>query len=747
MRKLSVLVGMMLALAFVTGLATAAPAPDTVDDATAVDSWGDEEKKARKDHSYRPGSRDKASKPSKDKDKDKDKYKPWKEVTKDAEKHEGLFDLYTKREDVMFVIKENQLDKPYVVFMSLSKGIGARFVIGGLPIAPSIMFDFHRVEDHVQMRMLNTRFRATDDEALENSIDLSFGNSILFNLKIASEKDSLLLVKMNPVFVSDIGDMAFWLQIVLKKPVQMDKKKGYFKRVKTFPENVEIEVMLTYSPGDRRGLHLPQVPDSRYITLGVHYSIHKLPEEPMKPRYMDDRVGYFGTPHKDFSRDSNDNFFVHYINRWRLEKEDPSAELSKPKEPIVFYIDPTIPKKYRKWVREGIELWQKAFEAAGFREAIVAGDPDDVEDFDAEDARYHTIRWIVSDEPSFGAIGPSRVDPRTGEIIDADILMEQNMIASFRRAYRRYAGPEAFFQNDPMLNWQKSPEDNKEWYDLQQLLMNRFGTCGIGHGFSANFQFMSLAVLMDGGTEGHTGMKVPDEYVGEAIRFVTAHEVGHTIGLRHNFKSSISTPYEKLNDRYTISEIGLTGSVMDYPSPNISRDRGDQGYYYTPSVGTYDQWAVTYGYTEFRGDKSAEGERKELLEIASEANLKKHAYGTDEDTYPAGAMDPNSNIWDLGDKPLKWAEDRIGVCQDILSDHDLTARVVSEGDNYVSLRAAVETILIQEYLALTKTVKYVGGSYTARPHKGDNSDQKPIMSVPAVESREAVDFLTQHAFS
>jgi len=746
MRKLSVLACMMLALVLVTGLAAAAPAPDTVDDATAVDNWGDEEtKKARVNHGYRPNQRKGSTAPSKPKD--KPKYKPWGEVTKEAELHEGLFDVYTKREDVMFVIKEDQLDKPYVCFMSLSKGIGARFVLGGLPIAPSIMFDFHRVEDHVQMRMLNTRFRATDDEALKNAIDLSYGNSILFNLPIASEKDGKLIIKTNSVFVSDIGDMGFWLQIVLQKPVRMDPKKGYFKRVKTFPENVEIETMLTYSPGDRRGLNLPQVPDTRYIKLGVHYSIHSLPEVPMKPRYMDDRVGYFGTPYKDFARDKNDNFFVHYINRWRLEKEDPNAELSKPKEPIVFYIDPTIPKKYRKYVSEGIELWQKAFEAAGFKEAIVARDPSEVEDFDAEDARYNTIRWIVSDEPSFGAIGPSRVDPRTGEIIDADILMEQNMIASFRRAYRRYAGPEAFFQNDPELNWLQSPEENPEWHELQSLLMSRFGTCGIGHGFSTNFQFMSLAVMMDGSAEGGTGMNVPDEYVGEAIRFVTAHEVGHTIGLRHNFKSSISTPYEKLHDKYTVSEIGMTGSVMDYAAPNVSRDRKKQGYYYTPSVGTYDQWAITYGYTELPGDKSPDGERKDLKKIASEANLQKHAYGTDEDTYPAGAMDPNSNIWDLGDKPLAWAAERIGVCQDILSDADLTARVVHEGDNYVPLRSAVETLLIQEYIAITKAVKYVGGSYTARPHKGDATDQTPVMPVPATQSREAVKFVTDNAFS
>lgn len=752
MRKLSILASLIVILVLAVGYVGATPPTAAAgDDVIVADDEGGGGGGAKKDKSDRiyhgGGAR---TKKSAGPPPEKPKYKKWSDVTKDAEKHEGLFDVYTKDEDLMFVLEEGQLDHPYVIFLNLSQGIGSHFwLLGGMPIANTIMFDFHRSKDHIQIRQLNTLFRAPGDKALEESVNLSYGNSILFSLPIASENKGDLLIEMNDVFLGDFSDLSYVLQLMLQKPVRLDPKKGVYRKVKVFPKNIEIEALLTYSPGDRRGLDLPQVPDPRYIELGVNYSIQMLPEEPMKPRLADDRVGYFMTPHKDFSRDAAENFFVHYINRWRLEKKDPTAAVSEPVEPIKFYVDTTVPEKYRAAVKRGIEMWQPAFEAAGFKNGIVAADPTDVEDYDAEDARYNTIRWIVSDEPAFGAIGPSRTDPRTGEILESDILMEQNLVMTRRKIYRRYASPDALEQIDPSLKFLKDPATHPELaneLELFRKLGQSGATCTIAQGFAMSMDFLELVLLADGTLEGPNAEKY-DEFVDEAIAYVTAHEVGHTLGLRHNFKSSISTPYNLLNNKDKVEEIGMTGSVMDYSAPNVSRDRSKQGYYYGPTVGTYDKWAIEFGYKLFDGDMTPDQEAKSLKGLANEAAEKSHAYGTDEDTYPAGALDPYAAIWDLGDDPLAWAQEHMGVVKDVLNNGDLVDRVVWDDENYVALRNSVTTLLLQEYIATSRAVRYVGSQYTARPHKGDNSGETPLKPMSAAKQRDAMAFITEHAFS
>src|SRR5262249_55497758 len=274
---------------------------------------------------------------------------------------------------------------------------------------------------------------------------------------------------------------------------------------------------------------LNTVPDDRYIAIGMHYSFSQLPEKPMVPRYADDRTGYFLTVKKDFSRDEKEHFFVRYVNRWRLEKKDPSAAGSEPVQPIVYYIDRTIPEKYRPYVKKGIESWQKAFEAAGFKNAIIAKDAPDDPDWDPEDVRYSTIRWITSSEPSFGAIGPSRVDPRTGEILDADILVEASIVQSYRNIYRRYAGPDA----TPRM---ALPYRQLAGAPAGLPLQLR---CDVGMAAADGGELMNIGMLADGSLP--PGSPVPEEYLGQAITEVTMHEVGHTLGLRHNFRSSTST--------------------------------------------------------------------------------------------------------------------------------------------------------------------------------------------------------------
>jgi len=464
----------------------------------------------------------------------------------------------------------------------------------------------------------------------------------------------------------------------------------------------------------------------------VHYSFSKLPDNPMQPRLADDRTGYFLTAVKDFTRDTEDNYWRRYVNRWRLEKKDPAAAMSEPVKPIVYYIDHTIPAEYKPYVKAGVEMWQKAYEAAGFKNAIIAIDAPDDPNWDAEDVRYSTIRWITSTQPSFGAIGPSRVDPRTGEILDADILVEASMIQGFRNTYRRWTGPDSW-QNQIL------PETRmKEWPTWMPLEQRCEAEAGAADGAA----LMQIALLMDGAMP--PGTPVPESFLKEAIMWVTAHEVGHTLGLRHNFRSSTSTPYDKLQDKTWVAEHGLYSSVMEYPTPNISSDRAKQGYYYTPTVGTEDLWRIRYAYTP-TGAADAKADYAAVEKIAGESLQPGHEYSTDDDTYPAFALDPRSNIYDLGDDPLAFAKDRTGYIATLWKNPTLEERVLGANGSYPVLRRAMDTLLGQYGIALGMAVKYVGGQSMERVRRDQGRD--PLKPVPAAKQRAALDFLGDMAFA
>lgn len=678
------------------------------------------------------------------------KYKPWdKVVTKEHTKSEGLLNFYQKQEELLLEVPKDKLDKPMLAILSISRGIGSDFVYGGLPI-DDVMFDFHRDQDHIQMRRLSTNFRAGENQALKNAINLTFSESILENFPIKAEKGDHVVIDVREFFLSDVSGMSMWLGAALGQPVRADSKKAYLATLTNFPTNTEVDTRLTYSPGRPEGLFLPNVPDARSIQLGVSWSIRELPAEPMTPRIADDRVGYFTTSHKDFTKEKEETFFTHYANKWRMEKKDPAAALSEPKQPIVYYIDNTIPDEYVPYMIRGVEFWQKAFEAAGFKNAILAKRaPTKEEDpnYNPVDARYNTIRWNTNDQVSYGAIGPSRVDPRTGEIIDADILFEHNIIAGFGRSYRRLTSPRAaLMQVDPNLKqiWMTEEERAREnaVMELPFFKMKPYAMCHADQCLQLGAEVMRLSMLANGVMEA--GGAVPIEYLGNALMWVTSHEVGHTIGLRHNFKSSGATPYDKLNDKETIESIGMTGSVMDYPSPNVAKDSTKQGYYYSPGVGTGDIWAIKWGYSEVPGETAVD-QKKHTDAIAAMCLEKGHLYGTDEDTYPLGAMDPRSNTNDLSDSPMSWASERAAICDDLMKNGKLENRVVQDGEDYVPLRSAVLTLFLQKYICTNIATKNIGGMYTERSHKG--AERMPFTLVPADEQRKALDFIVTNALT
>ncbi len=333
----------------------------------------------------------------------------------------------------------------------------------------------------------------------------------------------------------------------------LDGERSYLETVKAFPRNVNVRAKLTFKPGEP--VSLPSVPDGRYIPVSVHYTLAELPEEPMTPRAGDDRVGNFWTVHKDFSRQDS-TFFVRLVNRWRLEPGERVGDLWRPRQPIVYYLDSNIPEVYREPMKAGVEAWNDAFEAAGFVDAIRAEDLP--EGADPEDIRFATLRWNVSDRPGYGAIGPSTVDPRTGEILDADMLFEANMFLGFRDAWRTLVDPTSPAEAlEGALSFSEADLAAAPGMELE----------GFASAMAAQGAVLGAALAARG--EIDPGDPVPQAYLDQVVTWVTMHEVGHTLGLQHNFRSSASTPLDRLHDRAWAEENGVFSSVMEYPTVNI----------------------------------------------------------------------------------------------------------------------------------------------------------------------------------
>jgi hypothetical protein len=453
----------------------------------------------------------------------------------------------------------------------------------------------------------------------------------------------------------------------------------------------------------------------------------------MVPRYADSRTGFFLSAVKDFGKDTNENFWTRYVHRWRLEKKDSNAAVSEVVKPIVYYIDRTVPIEYRPFVKQGVEAWQKAFEAAGFKNAIIARDGPDDPNWDPEDVRYSTIRWITSSEPAFGAIGPSRIDPRTGEILDADILFEASFIQSFRNNYRRFAGPEA-------IAGMMMPTLDTAW----PTWLSPDLRCDAQAGLADGGALLRTDLLVNGVLP--PGAPVPMEFVGQALVWAVMHEVGHTLGLRHNFRSSTSTPLDKLDDPTWTKQHGLVSSVMDYATPNVSPDHSKQGEYYSSVVGDCDVWDIRYGYTP-TGAADAQADYPIVKKIADESTQPGHEYSTDEDTYPADAPDPRTNIWDLSSDPLAWTKTRATYITGLWKSPRFEEAVVGPDGDYPVLRRAMDTLLGQYAICLGLGVKYVGGEYLSRALRGQPGGGDPLVPVAPARQREAIDFLVQRGLS
>jgi hypothetical protein len=678
------------------------------------------------------------------------KFADFDSVVKGAKEYEGLFRLHHKDEHVYAEIHPSQFDKPLLCPISIARGLG----LGGYTrnFGDQWVLVFKRMGDKVQVIRRNVHFQAKAGTPTARAVETTYTDSVLLALKIHSIHPirQTVLIDFNDIFMQDFAQMGLGA---------FDTNRSTWYKIKVFPKNVELYVNATFGGGRVGG---DSIIDSRGVTVVMHYGLVQLPDG-YQPRLADDRVGHFLSVVKDFSNDKGDTSFVRYVNRWRLERAEPvdpknPNKLSAPKKKIVYWIEKAVPDEYRAYVREGILEWNKAFEKIGFRDAIEVRQQEN-EDFDPEDINYSTFRWVTADTAL--AMGPSRSNPLTGEILDADITFDPAWIRVWKHDYQLHAGgtngepasqiqaarlglglvdPLARLQEEGKGGWNdRSPQ--RQQGDAGQPLDPRLwalhqGACQCAGCMNDEMGLLSMA--MDARGLLKPGEKVPEELIGQAIKEVVMHEVGHTLGLRHNFKASTMLKNEQLHDTNITRKQGLVGSVMDYSPINIAPKGVKQGDYFTTTIGPYDYWAIEYAYKPLSGGTDGEGE--ELQKIASASAAPGHDYGTDEDMY--ATPDPLINAYDLGADPMKFAQDRILLAEELLK--DLSERVVEKGEGYQRARQAFSALMGQYGNAAHLVARFVGGEYIHRDHRGDPNGRDPFEPVKAAKQREALKFLQEH---
>lgn len=687
-----------------------------------------------------------------------------------------LYNVWTRDKDgqMLLELPKDFASKKY--FIALTVSAGDRFA--GLQAGDYYVY-WRMYNKRLALVLPELQIRSNGEPESKSSVKRLFTDTVLLDVPIVTMVPrGGPLIDADALFVGQASKF-FGPSVRIQDP-QLTK----IVKAKPFTKNTELAFEVVAAGG-------------KYQTL--HYSLSEVPEDNgYKPRKADQRVGYFVTNYTDLGSYDDDKKRVRYITRWRLEKRDPNLKVSPPVTPIRFYIEHTTPVRYRRWVKQGIEYWNKAFEKVGFSDAIevLYQDPraPDTMDLDPEDVQYNFIRWLNNDIGT--AIGPSRVHPMTGEILDADVVLTDGWIRHFNFQYNDLmpdlategmsAETMAWLGTHP--NWDPRirlapPAERKflqEQYAAQSMLpyaghpftkvdgkllgdqpfdgligrvsqVNGFCAAAFGKQMDMSMARMALDMMelyedpkpAEGGKpeEKKTDKPkeelldgMPESFIGPLLAELVAHEVGHTLGLRHNFKGSSYLSLKEINSNSVKGQKTVATTVMDYLPINMpyqleSEARGD---YTMIGIGPYDYWAIEYGYSP------EEGKLPDLLKRASEPELQ---YGTDEDT---GGPDPLARRYDYSKDPLDYCENQLRLVK--LYRSRLLDKFVKDGDSWSKARRGYELTLGEQTKTISMMANWVGGAFVNRDKKGDPGNRPSLVPVPADQQRKAIDFVIRNAF-
>ncbi|WP_439648128.1 zinc-dependent metalloprotease [Cellulophaga baltica] len=596
-------------------------------------------------------------------------------ITKEAKTDKGLFDVHEVNSKFFYEIPDSLFNKEMLMVSRISKtanGLG----FGGGKINTQVL-RWEKKDKKVLLRVVSYDVIAADSLPVHEAVVNSNFEPVLYAFDIkALKKDSI-----NPATVIEVGDLfekdvnALGMPDFYRKRFKvsrLDNDRSYVESVKSYPLNIEARHVKTYLASAA-----PSNGDLGSISIEINNSMILLPAEPMKKRYYDERVGWFARGQVDYGLDAQESKTVTFLDRWRLEVKDEdlekfkNGELVEPKKQIVYYIDRATPKEWVPFIKQGIEDWQVAFEAAGFKNAIIAKDPPSKEEdpeWSPEDVRYSVVRYLASPIPN--ANGPHVSDPRTGEILESDINWYHNVMTLLRN-----------------------------WYFVQTAAIN----------------------------EDARSVKFKNDVMGRLIRFVSSHEVGHTLGLPHNMGSSVAYPVDSLRSATFTKKYGTAPSIMDYARFNYVAQPGDQGVALMPEIGIYDKYAISWGYRPI-SDKNAEEEKPVLDQwILAHAGDPLYRFGHQQ---AGDVVDPSSQTEDLGDDAVKASTYGIANLKRIVP--NLATWIAEDGKKYDDLGTLYEQVLSQYNRYMGHVSNNIGGVY----ENYKTFDQEGAVYTPVAKERQ-----------
>ncbi|UZO80928.1 zinc-dependent metalloprotease [Aquimarina sp. ERC-38] len=664
---------------------------------------------------------------STEKKKEKNKIKSIKEATKQTKKVAGLFTIYRDTLDgsTFMQIDKSHLGKEYIYFSQIADGVLDAGIFRGA-FMDNKVFKVKKHYNKIEFITQNTSYYFDPENALSKSAQANISEGIMASLKIEAQDtiNESYLIKADDLFLKETFEQIKPPKYPNSKPTDfslgsLDKEKTKIEKINNYPENTNVESHYTYSQSSVLNNGSQAVTDGRNVTIKVTHSLIALPENNYEIRLDDPRVGYFFSQVTDMTA-TNATPYRDLIHRWNLVKKNPNATISEPEKPIVWWIENSTPIEFRETIKEAVLEWNKAFLQAGFKDAIVVKTQPDDATWDAGDIRYNVLRWTSSPQPPFGGYGPSFVNPKTGEILGADIMLE-------------YVYHKNIVRYENLLTF--NPEARQQIALHPTLKKNKSFLCSFGHEMQSNILFGQSVLLANGNTDNEMkGMKL------EAMKELVMHEVGHTLGLNHNMKASQLFTPEELNSPEKIKGKCLTGSVMDYTAINVTLDKSKQGAYFSTSVGPYDKWAIRYGYTPVTS-------QKDLDAITSESTRPEHIFGNDADDMrsPGKAIDPRVMTSDMSNDQITYSIERMKLVNNMIS--KLTTKFNKEGNSYQELRQAFYVLRSQYGRAGDVISRFIGGVYVDRSMIGQDKNLKPYTPVSYKDQKRAMNALSTYVFS